>query len=96
MDFIRESKRPRDPTPALLIDFSRAVGSSKLKFDDFKNSTEMKPAVDFEVADEALVKRDRQPPQPLSDVLMKPHSSGQDNFIFTLGVVKYVDLLDAG
>lgn len=85
---MRDNRRPKDPTPALLIDFNKAVGSSKLKLDDFKNSTEMNPAVDFEVADEALVRRDRQPPQPLRDVRMKPQSSGQDNFMFTFGVVK--------
>lgn len=88
---MRDSNRPKDPTPDLWIDFNRVVGSNMLKLDDFISSTEMKLPVDFDVVDAALVRSARHPPQPRSDVRMKPQMSGQDSFIFIFEDFKYVD-----
>lgn len=76
--------------------FNNVVGSNKLKFEHFTSSTEVRTHVDFEDDALALLSKDRQPPQPLSDVRIKPHVSGQDNLILTFEDVEYVPLLDDG
>ena len=88
---MRDSRSPKEPTPLLWIDFSRVEGSKTLTLDDFISSTVINPAVAFELTDEDLDRRDRHPLQPLNEVFIKPHISGQDSFILSFGVVKYVD-----
>lgn len=81
---MRDSKSPKEPTPLLWIDFSKVVGSSMLKLDDFSSSTVMNPFIAFELVDEDLVNKAKQPAQPLNEVCIKPQSSGHESLMLIL------------
>lgn len=76
--------------------FNNVVGSNKPRLEHFTNSTEVSTQVDFDEDELALLSKDRHPPQPLSDVRIKPQVSGQDSLIDTDEEPEYVPLLDDG